>query len=243
MSQDRQITPAFVESIRRLLKRFRFRPPKNHWYRMILALLAKVQCVSTCTNGATTITTTVGDQLVLIRDHQQMAKETLVLNNGPRTISVFEDGHLVALIEPSRQAYKLPQKGKGRLTAIAHPPEDDALDKIGEIQKDGPNTGSVKHDKLSGYPILEPGDKFYVGIPGDVFEVLDLAEVTLTTEDDNFYYYNVVLDGSWPNDFDERFIFVDPTQISDVKVITTLRCNCGHDPYIYAVEPIGGDLL
>lgn len=118
MSQNRQITAAFLDMVRRILGKMRFRPPKNHWYRMMLKLVQHFGCIADCEDDIQSETHILTGDEAEIRDYQQLAKKTTVVNLGPGRVSVYEDGFIVATIEAESQK-TLPQKGKGRLTATS----------------------------------------------------------------------------------------------------------------------------
>lgn len=114
----RVIQPIY-ERFRRQLQDYGAIPvSKNWWYRRILWLLRRINCLLTCQGETIQAQVQVGTSESIIRYSDRFAKKTTVANLGAYTAVVYET-HVMIGVVASGQEIELPVAGKLTLQAEA----------------------------------------------------------------------------------------------------------------------------
>lgn len=94
---------------------FRFIISPKWFFNYIYDLLTLIECLTECEGEVETVEG-VADGLTVLREPDDTAKITIVINKGPGTLTVREGGNIIAIIAAGKKR-TLPMGGRGQITA------------------------------------------------------------------------------------------------------------------------------
>lgn len=112
-----RIVQPIIRRFRNQLQNFGTYPISNNWwYRRILYLMEKANCILTCVGLTATRTVTILPTMTLVRIADSLAKKTTIRNTGANKAYILEDGVIVGAVNAGQMFY-LPLTGQLEIKA------------------------------------------------------------------------------------------------------------------------------